>query len=356
MRIVIDLDGVICEIKKEGQDYLDVTPMPGAKEWLESLKKQGYYIIISTARHMLSTESNVGLVKKKIGKKTFDWLDKHGIPYDEIYFGKPYGHVYIDDNALEFNGWDEFSPDFFNTSRVNIVIPMAGLGSRFTQAGFDVPKPLIDVAGKYMFERAVDSFSHIMDEFSCRLIFVILKEHDVSYSLSSVLREKYPSCEVVMLDGVTKGQAQSVLAAKQFINSFNKLLIYNADTYCLDENLPSLMHNERVDGAVSCFESLSSDARYSFAKIDAHSNVVSVAEKIKISDWASTGLYYFKKGRDFVKVAERMIAQNELNGGEFYVMPLYNRLLTLGKRIKMSKVTSFDVFGTPEELEKYLSK
>ena len=107
MRICIDLDGVIAEFKKEGQTYADCKVVPGAKEKLTELKKNGHYIIIQTARHMKTCDGNVGNVLAKIGKITLDWLEKHKIPYDEIYFGKPWAEVYIDDNAYRFISWEK---------------------------------------------------------------------------------------------------------------------------------------------------------------------------------------------------------------------------------------------------------
>jgi len=109
MRIVIDLDGVICPIKKSDQTYSDLKPLPGAVERLRELKKAGHYIIIMTARHMATCESNVGKVMKKMGKLTFDWLDYYGIEYDEVYFGKPNGEIYIDDRAVRFSSWDKIT-------------------------------------------------------------------------------------------------------------------------------------------------------------------------------------------------------------------------------------------------------
>jgi capsule biosynthesis phosphatase len=106
MRICIDLDGVICEIKQTGQTYAEVLPKPLAIEKIKSLKASGHYIIINTARHMNTTGSNLGLINAKITGITLEWLERHGIPYDEIYFGKPWAQVYIDDNAFRFEGWD----------------------------------------------------------------------------------------------------------------------------------------------------------------------------------------------------------------------------------------------------------
>lgn len=107
MRLCIDLDGVICEIKNDNQEYSNVKPIKGSIETLHKLKDQGYYIILHTARHMRTCDANLGKVTAKIGKITIDWLDKHNVPYDEIYFGKPIADIYIDDNAFRFNNWPE---------------------------------------------------------------------------------------------------------------------------------------------------------------------------------------------------------------------------------------------------------
>jgi len=110
-RICIDLDGVIAQFKKEGQTYADVAPIEGAVERLNQFKADGHYIIINTARHMKTCESNLGLVNARISKITLDWLESHQVPYDEIYFAKPWADIYIDDNAFRFTDWDAVSPD-----------------------------------------------------------------------------------------------------------------------------------------------------------------------------------------------------------------------------------------------------
>lgn len=112
MRIVVDLDGTICPIKKDGQSYADLIPLPGAADRLKKWRQAGHYIIIQTARNMATQQSNLGKVVKNIGKITLDWLQIHGLEYDEIYFGKPNGEVYIDDRAMRFDGsWESFSDD-----------------------------------------------------------------------------------------------------------------------------------------------------------------------------------------------------------------------------------------------------
>lgn len=111
IRLSIDLDGVIASFKEEGQSYSDVKPIPGAKETISSLRRKGHYIIINTARHMKTCNGNQSLVIKRIGKMTLDWLEKYEIEYDEIYFGKPFADVYIDDNAFRFTSWDNILGD-----------------------------------------------------------------------------------------------------------------------------------------------------------------------------------------------------------------------------------------------------
>ncbi|MBA2656499.1 MAG: HAD hydrolase family protein [Tatlockia sp.] len=108
MRICIDIDGTICSIRESHQTYSEVTPLKGAAEKIRELKEKGYYIILSTARHMKSCDSNVGQVIAREGLTLLEWLKQHDFVYDEIWFGKPYAHVYIDDRALKFDGHWEF--------------------------------------------------------------------------------------------------------------------------------------------------------------------------------------------------------------------------------------------------------
>jgi capsule biosynthesis phosphatase len=105
MRIVIDLDGTICPIKEPEQSYADLEPLPGAAERIHMLRAQGHYVIIVTARNMATCQSNLGKVLKNVGRITLDWLEKYGIEYDEIYFGKPNAEIYIDDRAFRFTDW-----------------------------------------------------------------------------------------------------------------------------------------------------------------------------------------------------------------------------------------------------------
>lgn len=111
MRICFDLDGVIAQLKAPGEGYLDVDPVPGAVEKMTELRSHGHYLIIHTARHMKTCEGNLGKVQAKIGKDTLEWLQMHSVPFDEIYFGKPWAQIYIDDNGFRFSSWENIADD-----------------------------------------------------------------------------------------------------------------------------------------------------------------------------------------------------------------------------------------------------
>lgn len=111
MRIAIDLDGTICSIKQPQESYAELRPLPGAAERIRSLREMGHYVIILTARNMATYDSNLGKVLKNIGKITLDWLEKYGIEYDEIYFGKPNAEVYLDDRAMRFESWENVTEE-----------------------------------------------------------------------------------------------------------------------------------------------------------------------------------------------------------------------------------------------------
>ncbi|SFB99525.1 capsule biosynthesis phosphatase [Flexibacter flexilis DSM 6793] len=117
MRIVIDLDGTLCPIRQKHEKYAELPPLPHAVERMKELKAQGHYLIISTARNMATCEANVGKVMKNVGKITLEWLDKHDIPYDEIFFGKPNAELYIDDRALRFHSWAEVTDELLEDLR-----------------------------------------------------------------------------------------------------------------------------------------------------------------------------------------------------------------------------------------------
>ncbi len=230
-------------------------------------------------------------------------------------------------------------------------MPMAGRGSRFAEAGYALPKPLIDVRGKPMYAWAMDSLPLALAQ---RVIFLCLAEHLRDRALEADIRTRYAALDpvIIALDKVTEGQACTVLEARAWIDGDAPLVIYNADTYCrtqLVTQLPAL--GSEVAGMLSVFEA--PGAQWSFARTDtgeAAGRVVETAEKRRISPWATTGLYHFTHGREFVNHADAMIAANERERGEFYVAPVYNRLIAAGGDVRLAVADEVWVLGTPEDL------
>lgn len=231
---------------------------------------------------------------------------------------------------------------------LNIVIPMAGRGSRFVQQGMTLPKPLIPVRGRPMYTWALDSLPL---ELASRLVFVCLDEHLRGRDLSSDIEARYGRWNpvVIPLSEVTEGQACTVLKAESLIDNDDALIIYNADTY-LVSSLPNRLSSlaSDVDGVLSVFRAAGD--HWSFARVDGSGRVVETAEKRRISEWATTGLYHFTRGRDFVHHARAMISAGERERGEFYVAPVYNRLIRAGARVEIDVADEVWVLGTPEEL------
>jgi NDP-sugar pyrophosphorylase family protein len=234
---------------------------------------------------------------------------------------------------------------------MNIVMPMAGRGHRFVEVGIDVPKPLIDVRGRPMYAWATDGLP--LDR-AHRLIFICLREHLASRALEADIRSRYGShrLEIVALDEVTQGQACTVLTARQWIDDDQPLLIFNADTYCpttIDAAVERF--GPKTDGILDLFAA--PGEKWSFARLDADDRVLETAEKRRISDWASTGLYWFRRGSDFVRHAQAMIDENDRAGNEFYVAPIYNRLIAAGADVRGNRVDKVWVLGTPQDLARF---
>lgn len=231
---------------------------------------------------------------------------------------------------------------------MNIVMPMAGRGSRFAQIGIATPKPLIPVRGKPMYAWATDGLPLGRAR---RLIFICLAEHLTDLALAEDIKARYAQYDpaIIALDEVTEGQACTVLTARRLIDNDDPLLIFNADTYCpttLDQSLRDF--GAPVDGVLDVFRA--EGDKWSFARADEQGRVVETAEKRRISPWATTGLYYFRRGSDFVQHATAMIAANERSNNEFYVAPVYNRLIAAGGDVRINPVEQVWVLGTPEDL------
>jgi NDP-sugar pyrophosphorylase family protein len=236
--------------------------------------------------------------------------------------------------------------------KLNIVMPMAGLGSRFREAGFAVPKPLIDVQGRPMYAWATESLPL---EYSSRLIFILLASQPEFPDLTRDIQTRYAAHQPVVLSvpELTAGQAITVLRAKELINNDEPLLIHNADTgFSGDRDWTEKAYAENLDGALLVFPS--QEKRWSFSRANAAGFIEEVREKEVISPWASTGTYWFRRGADFVSAAETRFHSGKREASEFYVGPLYNDLIAAGARVKNFPISKLYCFGTPDDLKNTL--
>lgn len=220
---------------------------------------------------------------------------------------------------------------------INIVIPMAGRGSRFASEGYVLPKPLIRVGEAAMIELVI---ANLRPTAPHRFIFLCLQEHLASYPLEPMLRSHAPDAIVIPIAGVTQGAACTVLLAKEHIDSGEPLMIANSDQWvdCRIDDYLEAMHQRAADGLIMTMTA--TDPKWSFVGVEPPHWVREVAEKRVISHEATVGIYNFRHGSDFVAAAEGMIADNLRVNGEFYVAPAYNGLIAAGKKITYFNVGS----------------
>ena len=234
----------------------------------------------------------------------------------------------------------------------NIVVPMAGRGSRFLEQGYTDSKPFIDVDGKPMIQRVIENLNFEFDE-NYKVIILCQKEDFDNYNFE-IFPEIFghDNIEVVQIDGITEGAACTLLLAKEYIDNDVPMLSFNTDQM-IDYDVEGTFNKMKaVDGRIPCFWGDSED--WSYAKTDNQGRVTEVAEKKVISNDATAGYYYWSKGSDFVKYAEEMINANDRVNNEFYVAPVYNYAVKDGKNICITQVDKVYELGTPEYLERYL--
>jgi len=244
---------------------------------------------------------------------------------------------------------------------LNIVIPMAGRGSRFEKAGYTFPKPLIDVDGKPMISRVIENLKP-KDRKDVRFIFIVQREHYEKYDLKNVLKNAVGDLEmeVIQIDGVTEGAACTVLLGADYIDNEDELMLANSDQLVSEESIDSWFTLIRIglppkeEGLIMTFNS--SHPKWSYAKIDDKRNVIEVAEKQVISEHATVGIYWFNRGKDFVQAAKNMIRKDVRHNGEFYVCPVYNELILEDKKIGIFTIPQENMMGLgdPESLKIYM--
>ena len=239
---------------------------------------------------------------------------------------------------------------------INIVIPMAGLGSRFSKAGYEKPKPFIDVDGKPMIVRVLENLSFP----NARYILIARKEHiEKEKELVRQIENDF-NATFISIDKLTEGTACTVLYARKYINNDEPLLIANSDQI-VDINIFDFINdckNRNLDGSILTFVDEYKDPKWSFAKLDENNLVTEVKEKIVISEFATVGIYLYSRGRDFVDASIDMIIDNDRVNDEFYSCPTYNYAIKNGSKIGIYNIEFEQMhgIGTPEDLNLYMNK
>lgn len=238
---------------------------------------------------------------------------------------------------------------------INVVIPMAGQGSRFTAAGYTKPKPFIDVAGRPMVVRVIENLS-LPD---ARFILIGRREHlEQEHVLAEQIASAYNAI-FIPIDQLTEGTACTVLFARKFINNESGLLIANSDQL-VDMNINDMIADaskRSLDGSILTFTDDEMNPKWSFAATDENGLVTEVQEKKPISNKATVGIYYFKTGKQFVDGAIDMIVNNDRTNNEFYTCPVYNYLIKEKQRIGIYNISAQQMhgLGTPQDLQHYLN-
>ena len=241
------------------------------------------------------------------------------------------------------------------TVLINIVIPMAGAGSRFFDAGYALPKPLIDVCGRTMIEVVCHNLRPLMEH---KFIFICRDDHLRAHQLDRVLKRVAPGSDIICVDTVTEGAACTVLLARSLIDNQHPLMIANCDQF-IDINIDDYLaafDPEAADGMIMTMTA--TDEKWSFVRLNQRRQVAELQEKQVISNEATVGIYNFSKGSDFVTAADSMIAKNIRTNNEFYVAPVYNEMISIGKKIDIFNIgepgNGMHGLGTPTDLNAFL--
>lgn len=249
--------------------------------------------------------------------------------------------------VVEQQGVQDFKPKW-QQEDLRILIPIAGEGKRFKEMGYTFPKCLIDISGKPMIEWVIQNISA-----DVKFIFLVRREDLEKYNLQDMLRLLAPNSEIIGLKNPTRGAAETVLAAEHLINDNKPLAIINGDQY-MQWNSNEFFYSmvaDQCDGGIVTFESV--HPKWSFVKIAENGFVSETAEKKPISNKATAGVYYFKKGSEFVKYARQMIEKGITTNSEYYVCPVYNEMISDGKKIRSFPIKNMWSFATPEDVKEF---
>lgn len=310
-------------------------PKPSSEIYLRSMIAAG----VNPSETLIIEDSN-------LGRKAALDSGGHLCPVmnsDEVTLERIMSKINSIENKGSIHGWED--------PKLNVLIPMAGAGSRFESAGYTFPKPLIEVEGKPMIQVVVDNLN-----MKANHIFIVRNEHDEKYHLKTLLNLIAPGSKMVKADKLTEGAACTTLLAEELIDNDNPLILSNSDQF-LEWDPGEFMYSMRadnIDGGIVVFNA--THPKWSFAAVDENGFVTRVAEKEPISDIATVGVYYWAKGSDYVKYAKQMIEKNIRVNNEFYVAPVYNEAIQDGKKVKIFHAEKMWGLGTPEDLNLFLNR
>jgi capsule biosynthesis phosphatase len=362
MRIVVDIDGTLTHIKYPDESYGDLAPYPHLREWLQRMKREGHTIVIYTSRRMKTHGGNVGKVLADTGPDLLDWLRRHEIPCDELYLGKPFGDIILDDMAVALN------PDVAADQQLARVLPVfviaaAGEGRRFREAGFAEEKFEIQARGHSLTYWALKSLPLdigqkivVIGQAAKRqpLERAVRRALDELGYLSEFVKERL---EFVWLPHLTRGQAETVLQSKVILRELWGLapvVVYNIDTYFDSSRLKQRLMGFAHSGLMGLMGLFPAEGEHlSFGRVE-NGKVVEAAEKRRISPLASTGLYVFKSLAMFEELVARHGAEVVAQARELYVAPFYNHVLSDYGPVGYDVAETVHPIGTPEELALFL--
>jgi dTDP-glucose pyrophosphorylase len=234
---------------------------------------------------------------------------------------------------------------------INILIPLAGPHQFFSESKYIYPKPLIEIQGKTMIEHVIENFKSIKEK---NFIFILNNEDCKKHHLDNVLNLLTKDrCQIIKINGETKGAACSALMAIEHINNTSPLIITNADQLFEDELETLITQFKDADAGVISFNSV--HPRWSYAKLDKKENIIETSEKRPISNHAIAGFFYFKEGRSFIKSAMRMIEKDANFRGNFYISPTLNEMVLENKKLRIVSVDNkrYHTFYTPKKIDDY---
>jgi len=231
---------------------------------------------------------------------------------------------------------------------MKLILPMAGNGQRFFDAGYDLPKPLIDIKGKPMFARVIENLWVNNAELTC----IVRQDHVNDYEIDKRILEHYPDANIIIIPGTTEGAACTVRLATNVLGG-EPMIVANCDQLMRwdpKEFYEKIDTNLYPGGLIPVFTPNHNEPKHSYCEVDKYGNLLQLKEKEIISDIATVGVYYFGDESKWIKAHEKQMDANDRTNNEFYLAPTYNYL---EENVGIHRIDEMIGMGTPEELNDF---